>query len=78
MRGPHQPRVRQRDQQRLQRAFRIEIERGRHAAHHVVHDLQVLAAAELPFAFAEQDDRIARLLESPADDAIRVLDEEFS
>ena len=44
----------------------VEIERRRHAAHQIVHDLQVLAAAELAAAVAEQDDRIARLLEPPA------------
>ena len=37
-----------------------EVERRRHAAHQAVHDLQVLAAAELAAPLAEQDDRVAR------------------
>ena len=41
----------------LQRALGLEIERRRHAAHQIVHHLQVFAAAELAAALAEQDDR---------------------
>ena len=47
--------------------FARQIERRRHAAHQIVHDLQVLAAAELAAALAEQHDRVARRLEAPAD-----------
>ena len=36
---------------------------GRHAAHQLVHHLQVLAAAEFAAAFAEQHDDVARLPE---------------
>ena len=73
VRRPHQPLVGERDEQRLQRALGVQIERRRHAAHQIVHHLQVFAAAELAAPLAEQDDDVAGFLESPADDAIGVL-----
>ena len=64
------------DEQRLQRALGVEIQRRRHAAHQVVHDLQVLAAAELAAALAEQHDRRRPTAwNRAADDAIGVLEQ---
>ena len=64
------------DEQRLQRALGVEIERRRHAAHQTVHDLQVLAAAELAAALAEQHDRRRPTRwKRAADDAVGVLEQ---
>ena len=52
--------VGQRHEQRLQRALGVEIQRRRHAAHQIVHHLQILAAAQLAAPLAEQDDDVAR------------------
>ena len=43
------------DQHPLQRRLARQIERRRHATHQTVHDLQVLAAAQLAVVLAEQD-----------------------
>ena len=47
VRRPREPFVRQRDEQRLQRPFGLQIERRRHAAHEIVDDLEIFASAKL-------------------------------
>ena len=76
MRGSNQAPVGKRDEQRLQRALRRQIERRRFSPDNVVHHFQVLAASELAGAIrAQQHDHVARLLETAVHDAIRVLEE---
>ena len=63
------------DQHALQRRLPLEIELRRHAFHQPVDDLQILAAAQLVAALAEQHDRVAVAAERPADDGVRVFDQ---
>ena len=59
VRRSNEPRVREVDEQRLQGALGVEIERRRHAAHETMHHLEVLGAAKLAAILAEQHDDIA-------------------
>src|SRR5262249_12031562 len=73
VRGAHQPRIGERDEEILQRALTREIDLRRHAAHDPVRLLQILGATELAATLAEEDDGVARFLEAPADDFVRLL-----
>ncbi len=44
--------------------YGLQIQRGRDAAHQIVHDLQIFAPAQFSTGFAEQNDRIAGLLKN--------------
>ena len=61
-------------EQPLQRALEVRVQRRRPAPHQPVHDLQILAAAELGAGRAQQHDHGPGLAEHPPERASRVLD----
>ena len=61
-------------EQPLQRALEVRIQRRRPAPHQPVHDLQILAAAELGTGRTQEHDHGPGVAEHPAERASRVLD----